>query len=185
MRTLYKLPVALLLAGALTGCATWHWHWPAWMRGTRTSENAEPAMPPDSVAGILYFTGDVLALPQAKQKQAYESARKHYKNGRSAADRMRLALLAALLPEPMHDAARARSLLTGYSWTTTQPGYAGLAKVTLHILAVQRESDHELARTRTKLADAQQQSAHLKSQLDALKAIEKSLGERRRGGDGH
>ncbi|HET7308400.1 MAG TPA: hypothetical protein VFK24_11405 [Gammaproteobacteria bacterium] len=184
MRTLYKLPVALLLTGALAGCATWHWHWPAWMRGGQTS-NSEPAMPPDSVAGILYFTGGVLALPQAKQKQAYESAHKHYENGRSAADRLRLALLAALLPEPMHDAARAKSLLTGYSWKTTEPGYAGLAKVTLHVLDAQRESDHQLARTRTKLTDAQQQSAHLQNQLDALKAIEKSLGERRRGGDGH
>lgn len=179
-RPLIGLLPALLLASALAGCSTWRWHWPAWMTSSHSA--SEPGMPPNSASGILYFVAGVLHLPAADRAKAYHAAKQRYTAHRTAADRLRLGLLAALLPAPQHDAGTAHDLLTGYSWRTTQPGYASLASIALDLLARDRQSERETARTRAaltkKLSEAQDANARLQKQLDELKAIEKALGSR-------
>lgn len=179
-----KLLAALLCAALLAGCSTWQWHWPAWMKsasGNGTS-TGYPTMPPDSVAGILYFVGGVLALPHAERAEAYQAAQQRYAANHGAADRLRLALLAALLPQPEQDTDGARILLSNYSWQTTQPGYAGLAAITLDVLDRQQQTQQQAAdkvsQAQTELAEVQRDNARLQKQLDALKAIEKTLNSR-------
>ncbi|HET6724980.1 MAG TPA: hypothetical protein VFH85_03125 [Gammaproteobacteria bacterium] len=185
-RPLIGLLPILLLAGALTGCSTWRWHWPAWMKSSHTASQsnaeADQRMPPDSAAGILYFVAGVVNLPAAERAKAYRAAKQRYAAHRTAADRLRLALLAALLPAPEHDRRGAHALLTGYSWRTTQPGYAGLATIALDLLQRERQNERETARTHAalagKLSESEAANTRLKKQLDELKAIEKALGSR-------
>ncbi|HET7370575.1 MAG TPA: hypothetical protein VFK45_07030 [Gammaproteobacteria bacterium] len=179
----------LLCASALAGCSTWQWHWPDWMNSTPAHGAAaeSPAMPPDSAAGILYFVGGVLALPDAERAKAYHAAQQRYAANRTAADRLRLAALAALLPPPERDPETARRLLSDYSWRTTRPGYAGLVDLTLAVLEQQQRTRHRrtarVSQLRADLVAARKDNARLHKQLTALKAIEKNLSSRPPPGD--
>lgn len=170
------MPLALLLAVLLAGCSTW----PAWMQSSsnEAARHEKLSMQPDSIDGVLRFLSGALVLPDDKQTSIYQTARQQYRAHRTAAARLRFALLATFLPPPARDAAQARSLLAGYSWRTTRPGYASLARVALHVLDSRDRTAKATTKLQKALETAHQNNGHLQKQLNALKAIEQSLGSR-------
>jgi hypothetical protein len=172
----------LLLLVTLAGCSTWQWN-PAGSEPASAGPE-QTAAPPDSIAGVLDFVGNALSLSRTERARVYRDARRSYASDRSATNRLRLAMLAALLPPPERNVESARALLTKYSWRTTRPGYSGIAAVTLEVIANERLAAGKIARVAKALKQARHDNAHLQKQLDALRAIEKSLNSRRlEGGD--
>jgi hypothetical protein len=158
------------LAAMLAGCTP-----PSWWHSAGV-----PAAPPSqpAVSTVLQDTATVLAASGKQRAAAWREAEQAFAKSPSAPARLKLALLAALLPPPQYDARRAAKLLRDFEWQNAPSGYASVASIVLQFISTERAAEASTARAKRSLADERRRSAHLQSQLDALRAIEKALNSR-------
>lgn len=163
--------VAIAACGAmLAACTPPSWWHPA---GT-------PAAPPPqpTVSTVLQDTAKALKASAKERAAAWREAERTFAKSPSAAARLRLALLAALLPPPQRDTRRAAKLLREDRWHNAPDGYASVARIVLQLVSAERAAEASTIRAKRSLADERRHSEHLQSQLDALRAIEKALNSR-------
>jgi hypothetical protein len=120
------------------------------------------------VAELIAFYTRVAALPTEEQKREFGAATQAYNRDRSMVNRIRLAVALALPGTPFEDDARAIGLLEPYAAPTAGSSPLRQFAALLH----------------AQLSDRvrwQKRADQLKDQLDALRAVERSLIERERG----
>lgn len=146
------------------------------------STKPDVLMVPDAGEGqivrLMDYVNKVLILPPAAQSAAQDNLRQQFKLTQFPEDRMRLALLDILLPEPSRNLDQAISLLSGYNWEAVGPGFKGLANLLLNIASSQQARvtiDQSLMQ---QLVSERSQKDRLQQQLDALKSIEKTMDKR-------
>jgi len=157
----------------------------AWVLGALVSLGGCAALNPeaDGALALNAVFGEVLQAaraPEGEQRAALARAQLAFGADPTDVNRLRLALLLVDLPDPMRNDAQASALLAplaGGAGDTPAGRYASL-------LAAQLADRQQLAA----LALRQEKAAHaaarreetLKRQLEALKEIEHSIGERER-----
>jgi hypothetical protein len=162
--TIALLAIVMLLV--FTGCVP---------RSTKPDVILVPEMGEGQIAGMLDYVNNVLSLPPSAQAAARDNLLQQYKLSHFPEDRMRLALLDSLLPEPVRNEDQAIALVSGYNWEALGPGFKGLASLVLNIsksLNAQTAADQSLVQ---QLASERSQKDRLQQQLDALKNIEKAM----------
>ena len=149
---------------------------------------AELQLAPDPVDPILAEAVTAMRAPAAEQKAALSRAQQALARDSSAANRLRVAVLLAMLPAPMRDDARAAELLEPLA-DAGAPGVGRFAAF-LHPQIVERQRiARELERTVREKAAADKERAAadrerdkreeaLKQQLEALRSIERGILER-------
>lgn len=150
MRNSLVFAIALLLAG----CA-----------GLRTAGAPEAALQERQVIELVDYAQRVAAMPAEQQRLEYGARSQAFAKGNDTMNRMRLALLHALPGASFHDAARAASLLE--PMTAPDQGASPLRSFArlLHAQLVENAEGHKRAR-------------QMREQLDALKAVERTIMER-------
>jgi hypothetical protein len=139
----------------------------------------------DGALALNAVLGDVLHAvhsPESEQRAALARAQEAFGADPSTVNRLRLATLFAGLAEPLRSDARASELLAPLATEHSETPLGRFAA----LLAAQIAERQRLAA----LAVRQERAAHaagrreetLKRQLDALKEIERSIGERERRG---
>ena len=147
-------PLACAAAAALlSACA----NLPDWLRSDE-----------HQAAEMLDYANRVAAMEPAAQRRERDAAQSAQARQKTAAGRVRLGLLYALPGSAIQDDARALSLLEGGS--NGAPGGA-VAQVAQFAAAQVRERQRQVA-------DEQKKTEMVKQQLEALKAIERSILER-------
>ena len=144
---------------------------------------APPAPPPpaDTAARRLLAWQDRLrdlgAADIAREAQRLELAVRQPDGAEAAAATLELALL---LGQTRHngDLARALALADSLARNDSAPTWQALARLLQARLAEQRRLEEQLDRQAQQLRDQQRRLDQLSSQLEALKAIERSLNTR-------
>ncbi|MGA9855558.1 MAG: hypothetical protein WBR29_09810 [Gammaproteobacteria bacterium] len=163
------VPLVIAMFVVIAGCVP---------RTTKPDVLMVPETGDGQIVRLMDYVNNVLTLPPAAQAAAQENLGQQFKLTQFPEDRMRLALLDILLPEPSRNLDQATSLLSGYDWETVGPGFKGLANLLLNIASSQQANatiDQSLAQ---QLASERSQKDHLQQQLDALKSIEKTMDKR-------
>ena len=159
--------------------------WLGWALGALISLGgcATPGSEADGALALNAVFGEVLnaaRAPESEQRAALARAQQVFGADPTDVNRLRLALLLADLPEPLRSDAQASELLT--------PLAAGASETPARRYAALLAAQLAERRQLTALALRQEKAAHaaarreetLKRQLDALKEIEHSIGERER-----
>ena len=141
------------------------------------NSDADGALALDAVFGEVLHA---VRAPESEQRIALARARQTFGADPADVNRVRLAMLLADLPEPLRSDAQASELLAPLAAGASETPAARYAA----LLAAQLAERRQLAA----LASRQEKAAHaaarreeaLKRQLDALKEIEHSIGERER-----
>jgi len=119
--------------------------------------------------------------PVTEQKAALARAQQALQKDASPLNRLRLAALLALLPEPLHDDARAAQLLDPIV-DAGSPGAGRLAALLRAQVAERQRLVRELERGASERAAADKErdkrEEALRQQLEALRAIERGIRER-------
>lgn len=147
------LRAGALAAALLAGCASP----PEWLGGDERQ-----------AAALLAYANRVASLDAGAQRRERDWAQAAHTREKSAAARVRLGLLYALPASAMQDDARALALLEG-----TADGAPGPA-----VGEVARFAAAQVRERQRQVADEQKRTEMVKQQLEALKAIERSLLER-------
>lgn len=143
----------LLLAALLAGCAAL----PEWLRSDERQ-----------AAELLDHANRVAAMDPPAQRRERDAAQAAQARDRSAAARVRLGLLYALPGAAIQDDARALALLEGGA---ERPASGAIGQVARFVAAQVRERQRQVG-------DEQKKTELVKQQLEALKAIERSILER-------
>jgi hypothetical protein len=128
----------------------------------------EVAVVPDDarqLADLVGYYSRVAGMGPEEQRREYAGATQAFNRDRSAYNRVRLALLAAMPGTPFQDDARALGLLEPFAAAGANTGKVGQFGAMLHA----EVSDRARARAR---AD------QLKEQLDQLRAVERAIIDR-------
>jgi|SRR6185503_14437022 len=119
--------------------------------------------------------------PAAEQKASLARAQQAFVKDASPLNRLRLAALLSLLPDPLHDDARAAELLDPIA-DTSVPGVGRLAALLRAQVAERRRLARELERTAGERAAADKErdkrEETLRQQVEALRDIERGIRER-------
>jgi hypothetical protein len=168
---LHRLVVVLVISNflVLAGCVP---------RSTKPDVLMVPETGDGQIVRLMDYVNNVLNLPPAAQTSAQENLKQQYKLTQFPEDRMRLALLDILLPEPSRNLNEAVSLLSGYNWEAVGPGFKGLANLLLNIASSQQANATINQSLAQQLVSERSQKDHLQQQLDALKSIEKTMDKR-------
>ena len=153
-----RIAIAVMGLWLIAGCAPLS----AKFRGSDESQK---------VVYLIGYAQAVAAMRPEVQKRELDDANQTYAKERDAYASLRLALLLSLPGTPFFDDARAAGLLDPFSGTAGSPSAAGPLRQFAAWLRAQIGE-----RTRE-----QHKSAQLKEQLDALRAIERTLNERGQG----
>ncbi|MGA9851762.1 MAG: hypothetical protein WBR15_02385 [Gammaproteobacteria bacterium] len=137
-----------------------------------------PETSEDQIAQVLDYVSIISNEPPAAQAAAQEKLAVQLKLTQFPEDRMRLALLDALLPAPARNDGHATMLLSGYNWEAVGPGFKGLAVLVLSVLKARQIDASNYQALTEQLTSERTQKAHLQQQLDALKSIEKTMNSR-------
>ena len=141
-----------------------------------------------AVDGIVAESLSAARAPAAEQKAALAKAQAAFGKDTSAANRLRLATLLALLPPPLRDDARALELLEPLA-NPANAGYGRFAallsaqlverqRLARELDRVARESDRA-AREREKVdKERDKREEELRRQLEAMQSIERGILER-------
>ena len=165
--------LALLVAlAAITACAS-----------------LDPRQPPFSeVDSIVGDAVQAARAPQAEQRATLGRAQQAFIADASPLNRLRLAALLAMLPDPLRDDARAAELLRPLA-DAGVPGAARLAallsaqiserqRLVRELDRAAREREAERAERNKRVEALRQEADTLREQVEALKAIEKGIRER-------
>lgn len=158
-----------LVITTMTGCLP---------HSTRPDVVLVPEPTSNQIAQVLDHVNNILSEPPAAQAVAQQKLAAQLKLTQFPEDRMRLALLDALLPEPAGNDAHATELLSGYNWDTAGPGFKSLAVLILSVIKTRQANANKIQTLTQQLASEQTQKNHLQQQLDALKSIEKTMNSR-------
>ncbi len=145
---------------------------------TRPDMVLVPEPTANQIAQVLDYVNSVLSEPPAAQAAAQKNLAAQLKLTQFPEDRMRLALLDTLLPEPARNDIQATALLSGYNWEAAGPGFKGLAVLVLGVLKARQTDVNNIQTLTRQLASEQALKNHLQQQLDALKSIEKTMNSR-------
>jgi hypothetical protein len=123
----------------------------------------------------------VRRAPPAEQKAALARAEEAMRREPTAASRLRLGTLLAVLAEPLRDAPRAAELLEPLA-ETAEPGYSRMAA----LIVVQAQEQVRLARELDRTArererdrlERDKREEALRQQVEALRGIERGILER-------
>jgi RNA polymerase-interacting CarD/CdnL/TRCF family regulator len=117
----------------------------------------------------------------AEEKAALARAERAFADEPSPANRLRLATLLGLLPEPLGDEARAAKLTEGLA-NASQPGYGRFAAFLASQLAersrVKRELERAARERERSDKERDKREEALRQQLEALRGIERGIRER-------
>ncbi|MGH8398205.1 MAG: hypothetical protein ACRETA_08180 [Gammaproteobacteria bacterium] len=158
-----------LVITTMTGCLP---------HSTRPDVVLVPEPTSNQIAQVLDYVNSILSEPPAAQAVAQQKLAAQLKLTQFPEDRMRLALLDALLPEPAGNDAHAVALLSRYNWDTAGPGFKSLAVLMLGVIKTRQANANKIQTLTQQLASEQTQKNHLQQQLDALKSIEKAMNSR-------
>jgi len=128
----------------------------------------EIAVVPDDarqLADLIGYYTRVAGMGPEEQRREYAGAAQAFNRDRSAYNRVRLALLAAMPGAPFQDEARALGLLEQFVPAGTSAGKVGQFGAMLHAEVSER-------------AKVRGRAEQLKEQLDALRAVDKAIIER-------
>ena len=157
--------LAIAIAVALAGCAL-------------LQPGAEELSTVDAVIADALTAA---RAPSAEQKAALSRAQDAFTRDPTAANRLRLATLVAVLPAPLRDDARAAELLEPLA-DATAPGFGRFAALLSALVVERQRLARELeraARERERVdKDRDKREEALRQQLEALRAIERSILER-------
>src|SRR2546423_3456689 len=133
------------------------------------------------VDGILADAVQMLRAPTTEQKNALARAQEVFLAEPSSANRLRLAILLATLPEPLRDDARAAELLEPLA-DAKEPGYGRFAaflgaQVAERARAARATERSARERDRSDKERDKREEA-LRQQLEALRTIERGIRER-------
>jgi len=117
------------------------------------------------LADLIGYYTRVAAMGPEEQRREYAAASQAFNRDRGAYNRVRLALLASIPGAPFHDETRALGLLEPFATASAQTGRLGQFGALLHAQVSER-------------AQARGRAEQLKEQLDALRAVERTLIER-------
>jgi hypothetical protein len=131
--------------------------------------------------GIVAEALQVRRAPPAEQKAALARAEEAMRREPTAASRLRLGTLLAVLAEPLRDAPRAAELLEPLA-ETAEPGYSRMAA----LIVVQAQEQVRLARELDRTArererdrlERDKREEALRQQVEALRGIERGILER-------
>jgi hypothetical protein len=143
----------MLAAVLVAGCATL----PDWLRSDERQ-----------AAEMLDYANRVAAMDAAAQRRERDRTQASQAGDKSVAARVRLGLLYALPASAIQDDARALALLDGGAGS---PAGGAIGQVAQFIAAQVRERQRQVL-------DEQRKTEMVKQQLEALKAIERSILER-------
>jgi len=149
---------------------------------------AELQRTPEPVDAIVAEVVNAARAPVGEQKAALARAQQAHAKEAAAPNRLRLALMLAMLPAPMRDDARAAELLEPLA-DAASPGIGRLAALLypqlierqrlardLERLARERERERGERAASDRERDKREES--LKQQLEALRSIERGILER-------
>lgn len=119
--------------------------------------------------------------PASEQKAALSRAQNAFTRDPTAANRLRLATLLAVLPAPFRDDARAAELLEPLA-DATAPGFGRFAALLSAQIVERQQLSRELERSAREREradkDRDKREEALRQQLEALRAIERGILER-------
>jgi hypothetical protein len=150
MRNGLLLALALLLAG----CA-----------GVRVAGPPDAGLQQRQVIELIDYAQRVAAMTAEQQRLEYSASNQAFAEHKDAISRMRLALVLALPGASFHDTARAASLLEPMA----APGEAGSPLRSLARLFYAQLNER---------AGEQKRASQMREQIEALKAVERSIMER-------
>lgn len=153
-----RFAVAVMVLWLIAGCAT-------------LSGNLGESDESRKVVYLIGYTQDVAAMRPEAQRRELNDASQTYVKDRDAYASLRLALLLSLPGTPFFDDTRAAGLLEPYSGAVGRPPATGPLRqfaVWLHAQIGERMRE-------------QHKASQFKEQLDALRAIERTLNERGQG----
>jgi len=143
----------MLAAVLVAGCAAL----PDWLRSDERQ-----------AAGMLDYANRVAAMDPAAQRRERDATQAAQLRERSVAARVRLGLLYALPASAIQDDAKALALLDA---AAEHPAGGAIGQVAQFVAAQVRERQRQVL-------DEQKKTEMVKQQLEALKAIERSILER-------
>lgn len=149
-----RVPVYALAAALLASCAA-----------PRPAQRGDAS----GVSDVIGYANRVATMNAAEQRRELNAAQAAYRRDSSNASRLRLGLLYALPATALQDDARAIALLEGDDST---PRDGALAQLGQLVATQVRERQRQVR-------EEQRKGDTLRQQLEALKAIERSLIERR------
>lgn len=120
------------------------------------------------LAELVGYYSRVAGMSPDEQRREYAGASQAFNRERSALNRVRLALLASMPGTQFHDDARALGLLEPFAAGPGDAGKVGQLGAMLHAQVSER-------------ARARGRADQLKEQLDALRAVERTIIERGQG----
>ncbi len=148
---------------------------PAAVQPGDDGSEAEPG-----VSALLGYARRVRAQPEAVQRREVQRAEQALARRHGAAERLRLGLL-LLLPETgLRDISRARRLLQQAAKNGASAEQQGLSEVLLVLLNERDAQERARWSIAQQWEDEQRRHKTLQRQLEALKAIEETIIERKR-----
>jgi len=134
-----------------------------------------------AVDALLAEAAQAVRAAPAEQKAALTRAERAFVGDASPANRLRLAILLASLPDPLHDDARAAELLEPLA-NPGDPGYGRFAAWLASQVAEHARLSRELERAgrERQLGEKERDKREeaLRQQLEALRGIERGIQER-------
>jgi hypothetical protein len=134
-----------------------------------------------AVDALLAEAAQAVRAAPAEQKAARARAERAFTGEASTVNRLRLAILLASLPDPLHDDARAAELLEPLA-NPDDPGYGRFAAWLAGQVAEHARLSRELERaTRERQLSEKERDKReeaLRQQLEALRGIERGIQER-------
>ncbi len=130
---------------------------------------------------VVAETVQAARAPAAEQKSALARAQQAFQKDASALNRLRLAALLTLLPQPLRDDARAAELLDPIA-DAGSPGAGRLAALLRAQVAERQRLARELERASAERASSDKErdkrEEALRQQVEALRDIERGIRER-------
>ena len=140
-----------------------------------------PGQPVSRGESLLFYYDYIRALPAGELARETESLRQLNATDKSEFTRLRYALLLTLPNAGIREHTRAQQLLEPIlrDAKNVDPPLRALAALLLADLAEHRRLDDSLQAATQRQKEEQARSADLQQKLDALKAIEKTIAERK------
>jgi len=134
-----------------------------------------------AVDGIVAEALKAARAPAPEQKVALAAAQAVFEKNPSAANRLRLATLLAVLPPPLRDDMRAAELLESVA-SSSSPGYGRFAALLASQVSERQRLARELERStrERERADKERDKREeaLRQQIEAMQSIERGILER-------
>ena len=134
-----------------------------------------------AVDGIVAEALKAARAPAPEQKAALAAAQAAFEKNSSAANRLRVATLLAVLPPPLRDDTRAADLLESLA-SASSPGYGRFAALLAGQLSERQRLARELERSarERERADKERDKREeaLRQQIEAMQSIERGILER-------